>query len=338
MYRYPFTPYPNGWYRVAYSHDLNVGDIKRVSYLGEELVVFRGFDGEANVIDTYCPHLGADFSAGGRVVGNTIACPFHDWRFDGNGQCVEIPYCDSIPRKAAVRSWPVREQDGLIFIWYHAEGIEPEYEIPAGPMVADKRWNKPMLFSWKIRMHIQEVAENAVDTTHFPKVHAYAKPPHIESLVCDGPSFTVKLDTERHGMQFTGTSPMTISYTGMGVVHAKLITRLAGKLSVEMAVYLTTTPVDEEHCEIRIMACHRKSWNPLWDMILRPIMKREIASDFKNDIPIWEAKQYLQKPILCKDDGPIGKLRKWARQFYSDNQSVASNKIPVINEKLTPAA
>lgn len=318
MYRYPFTPYPNSWYRVAYSEDLEKGELKRLNYLGEDLVLFRGEDGKANVIDAYCPHLGADLSAGGKVKGNTIACPFHDWRFDGNGDCVEIPYCGDIPKKAKTRSWPVCEKSGIIFMFYHAEGLAPDFEIPDGPFDEDQKWNKPIEVNWKIRMHIQEVAENAVDTSHFPMVHAYADLPEIKNLEFNGRSFTVDLLSQREGMNFVGPAPAQITYHGFGVVHARLKTIIFNRFPLYVNVLLTSTPVDMEHVEISIMSRLRKTGFPLLDLILRPFMRHEIVNDFKNDIPIWEAKVYKKNPIMCKDDGPIGKVRKWAKQFYSD--------------------
>jgi phenylpropionate dioxygenase-like ring-hydroxylating dioxygenase large terminal subunit len=316
MYRYPFTPYPNGWFRLAYTHEVPKAGIKRVSALGQELVVFRGEDGAVRVLDAYCPHLGADL-AGGKVTGNAIACPFHNWQFAGDGQCVKIPYCDKIPKKAVTRAWPVCERDGVVYFYFDAEGRPPAFEVPVGPYRKDARWSAPMYFKWRIRMHIQEVVENAVDTTHFPVVHAYAKPPEIKRLETHGASFTVQLETQRFGMNFVGPSPITISYTGMGVTHAHLTAKLGNKLGIEAGVILNTTPIDEEHCEIVIMARFRKSWNPLWNAIVRPIMRHEIANDFKNDIPIWEAKRYHERPVMSAGDGPIMVLRKWCRQFYT---------------------
>ena len=61
--------------------------------LGYKFCVYRGEDNQAFVIDAYCPHMGADLSAGGKIIGNCIECPFHGWRFDGKtGKCTQIPY------------------------------------------------------------------------------------------------------------------------------------------------------------------------------------------------------------------------------------------------------
>ena len=61
---------------------------------GKNLAVFRGEDGKANVIDAYCPHNGANLAVGGVVKDNCLECPFHGWRFQGDGKCVHIPYTE----------------------------------------------------------------------------------------------------------------------------------------------------------------------------------------------------------------------------------------------------
>ena len=61
--------------------------------------------GELNVLDGYCRHMGGDLTQG-TVKGDEIACPFHDWRWGGDGKCKAIPYARRVPlraRTAAVR-------------------------------------------------------------------------------------------------------------------------------------------------------------------------------------------------------------------------------------------
>lgn len=60
--------------------------------LGENLVLFRTMSGVASLMDTYCPHMGANIAVGGRVLGECIQCPFHGWKFNTEGKCVEISY------------------------------------------------------------------------------------------------------------------------------------------------------------------------------------------------------------------------------------------------------
>ena len=70
--RYPFPAYPNGWFRMAYSAELAVGEVAPLHFLGRDLVLFRDEEGEAHVLDAFCPHLGAHLGIGGRVEGRAL--------------------------------------------------------------------------------------------------------------------------------------------------------------------------------------------------------------------------------------------------------------------------
>src|SRR5205823_1549368 len=52
---YPFPPYPNGWFQVAYADEVAPGQLVPLSYFGRELIVFRGTDGKPAVLDAFCP-------------------------------------------------------------------------------------------------------------------------------------------------------------------------------------------------------------------------------------------------------------------------------------------
>src|SRR5690606_27947912 len=171
--RFPF-PIPNGWFAVARSADLAPGSVVPAHYFGRDLALFRTEAGEARVVDAYCPHLGAHLAVGGSVQGDTVACPFHGWRFDGaSGACVEIPYASSerVPGRAAVRAYPVVETNGLVFAWHHATGGDPFYDVPEVPELADPGWLDPHLIEFRIATSCQEMAENNHDHAHFKYVH-----------------------------------------------------------------------------------------------------------------------------------------------------------------------
>jgi cholesterol 7-dehydrogenase len=82
--------YPNGWFVVLRSEELQIGQTKYIDTHGESLVVFRGNNKQTYVLSAYCPHLGANLGVEGRVVNDScIQCPFHSWTFDGEtGNCV----------------------------------------------------------------------------------------------------------------------------------------------------------------------------------------------------------------------------------------------------------
>lgn len=120
--------YPNGWFRVIDSYDLAVGDVKYISMLGEHLAVIRGTDGVVYIVNAHCPHQGANLGIGGQVVGNCLQCPFHGWPYRGkDGKCAEVPYCEKSPEYAKTKAWSCLEKNCNIYIWYHAEEIEPTW-------------------------------------------------------------------------------------------------------------------------------------------------------------------------------------------------------------------
>ena len=57
--RYPFHPYPTGWFMVGFSEDVAPKGVKPLRYFARDLVLFRTEDGKAVVADAHCPHLGA---------------------------------------------------------------------------------------------------------------------------------------------------------------------------------------------------------------------------------------------------------------------------------------
>ena len=131
---------------------------------------------------------------------NTIRCPFHSWRYNGDGICVEVPYAKKIPPRARVRSWEVCEKNGVILAWYHAEGKPPSWAIPEVPEWGSEEWSAPVRRSFKVRAHCQEMAENVVDDAHFRYLHKTNSLPQ-STAEADGHIFRVvsvsKVETPR---------------------------------------------------------------------------------------------------------------------------------------------
>ena len=126
-------------------------------------------------MDAYCPHLGANFNVGGRVVDNNcVQCPFHGWVFSGEtGKCTRIPYSASekISSKASVDVWPVLERNKGIYVWYHCDGLDPTYEIPEIPEIDLGEWTYRGRTEHEIMCHIQEIPENGADIAHLNYLH-----------------------------------------------------------------------------------------------------------------------------------------------------------------------
>src|SRR5262245_19780999 len=99
----PFSPFPNGWYQVAWSEEVGRNAVVPLRCLGLDLVLMRDSAGVAHVLDARCPHLGAHLGHGGRVENDCLVCPFHGWSFGSDGECASVPYASKIPPRARLR-------------------------------------------------------------------------------------------------------------------------------------------------------------------------------------------------------------------------------------------
>src|SRR5699024_1903345 len=124
----PPTRFARGWHCLGLSETFRDGKPHAVTAFGTKLVVFQGQDGRLNVLDAYCRHMGGDLSQG-TVKGDSVACPFHDWRWGGDGKCTSIPYTRRVPPRARTRAWPVLERNAQLFVWNDPEGKPPPDDV-----------------------------------------------------------------------------------------------------------------------------------------------------------------------------------------------------------------
>ena len=109
---------PNHWYAVAWSDALARGRTLAVTIWKQAIVLFRDARGAVRALENACPHRGIELHKG--IVSDcTLTCPYHGWEFDGDGQCVRIPYLSETQKlpSACARSYPVREKYGLIWVF-----------------------------------------------------------------------------------------------------------------------------------------------------------------------------------------------------------------------------
>ncbi len=308
--RFPFPPYPNGWFQIAYSDEVEPGGVKPIRNFGRDFVLFRTEAGEAHVLDAHCPHLGAHLGYGGKVEGEVIRCPFHAYTFDGAGACTEVPYARKIPPTAKLDSQTLREVNGLILLWHHAEGAPPQWEIPQNPEYGSEEWTPYERRSWRIRTRNQEMAENAVDSAHFKYLHGTLIQP-LTTAEVDGHILHVTSQTKMGTPR--GEVDATIESVSRGFGYSTV--RFTG--IVETFLVSSVIPVDEENVEARFSFSVKKLGSQSATSGVGAAFIAEIERQMDQDIPIWENKVFMDPPALCDGDGPIGLFRNWAKQFYS---------------------
>src|SRR5919202_4328669 len=91
----------------------------RVRLLGEDLVAFRDSQGQVGLLANSCPHRGASLFFG-RNEECGLRCVYHGWKFDAEGNCVDMPNEPAesdFKHKVKAKTYPAREHAGLIWIY-----------------------------------------------------------------------------------------------------------------------------------------------------------------------------------------------------------------------------
>jgi 5,5'-dehydrodivanillate O-demethylase len=105
------------WHPVAAADQMAGRWTKRVRILGEDVVLYRDRSGKLGLIGEFCPHRRASL-AYGIPTDDGIRCPYHGWKFDAAGRCLEQPNepdGSNFKDKVATAGYPVQEFAGLIW-------------------------------------------------------------------------------------------------------------------------------------------------------------------------------------------------------------------------------
>jgi phenylpropionate dioxygenase-like ring-hydroxylating dioxygenase large terminal subunit len=163
------------WYLGAHSAGIRKGKLKRELMLGEPVLIGRMRNGQAFALRDICPHRGVPLSAGRVLAENNVQCPYHGWQFNTDGVCTRIPSLVDgqalDPSNIRVRSYPVCEQDGLIWVYMAAnarDNAPPRTPPPKVSLAAGKpRWIESQLF----RCDIDHAVIGLMDPAHAAYVH-----------------------------------------------------------------------------------------------------------------------------------------------------------------------
>lgn len=323
-------PFPNGWYLYGFSEELKAGGLLSRPFMGQDLIVYRTASGQPVAVDPYCQHLGAHFGFGGTVEGELLRCPFHGFCYDTNGVCVKTGYGTKPPPKARLKTWHLREQNGLLLVYYHSGSDLPYWEVPA---LDDTDWTSLLFHKFVLFDHPQETTENSVDLGHFAFVHKYRNP----RMLCDpkvkghymSTAYSVSRNLfglERLFRNLLFEFQFETHIYGLGYSQVDVTVPMFG---AELRLWVLPTPIAEDRITLSLATSARTlqpgKIHPLLSLFPKLLLTKLIRqftfagfiNDVKQDIPIWQNKKYISPPALAEGDGPIGMYRQWAKQFYS---------------------
>ena len=186
------------WVPAAFARQLRDRPLP-VDVGGVALVAFRDGDGRAQVLIDRCPHRSVRLSLG-QVRDGCLECPYHGWRFAGDGRCAHVPFNPTAKldqlRATAV---PTVERGGLIWVFTDESAAADDAEVKAGPKIPEQLERADMRrreaeFRWAC--HWTRLAENMLDVPHLPYVHRKTIGRKLASR-----TMTQQIETTDHGFE-----------------------------------------------------------------------------------------------------------------------------------------
>lgn len=245
--------------------------VKAVRVLGQDLVLFKDQAGQWGLLDRDCPHRGADLSFG-RHEGNGLRCPFHGWKFDATGRCLETPAeptGSKLCERVRQRNYPVMEKSGILFGWFGEAGKAP-------PFPAFDCFTAPgtHTFAFKGLWHCNwlQAFEVGIDPAHPSFLHRFLSDESLEAIGDNaaGKQFRsasagefagerwpmtrimrefhqpeISFEPQPWGVQLTALRPITEELTHVRVTHAIFPHTFVIPLSETLTITQMHVPVDD---------------------------------------------------------------------------------------------
>ncbi|MFD8500724.1 Rieske 2Fe-2S domain-containing protein [Amycolatopsis sp. NPDC059657] len=330
----PPARFARGWHCLGLADTFKDGKPHAVTAFGTKLVVFQSSDGKLNVLDGYCRHMGGDLTQG-TIKGDEVACPFHDWRWNGKGKCASIPYAKRVPLRARTKAWLSMEENKQLFVWNDPEGNPPGegVVIPRIDGIFTDEWSN---WTWDTVLiegsNCREIIDNMVDMAHFYYVHL-AFPTYFKNIF-EGHIATQYLNTKGRpdvGVQsnYGGEENLLrseASYFGPSYMINTLVNNFKG-YEVENVLINCHYPVTENSFVLQWGVSVKKLPGLTDEQAdkLAGKFAKGIGAGFLQDVEIWRNKTRIDNPLLCEEDGPVYQLRRWYDQFYVDVADISED-------------
>ena len=337
----------NFWYPAVESKDLADEPLKR-RMLGQDFVLWRDEEGQAHCLSNTCCHRGGSLG-NGLVAAGCIQCPYHGWRFNGDGRCVRVPSIGmnaKPPGRARVDAYPVTERYGLVFAFL---GDLDESERP--PILEIPEWDQEGWSStcqeFKWNLDYKRSIENGIDPAHNEFVHdthgmkgenenykvseldiretdwgtgffnkAYA-PPLAEKKMREASGET-KNRTIDVGTGHHGPSSVWTFINPTPVMH--------------IFQYLYEVPIDETHTRLYLITMRNFMQDDLYDDTIKErnqyvaFQDRDVLFNLHPKV----TPRVNTKELFTPSDYPVGRYRERLKEWQARGWRIDSDKVDAL--------
>src|SRR3954469_10046450 len=161
------------WVPALLSEQLpsNDSDPVRVRLFGEDLVAFRDSDGRLGVLGEYCPHRKASLFFG-RNEECGLRCLYHGWKFDVEGNVVEMPSepaASGFAERTKHKAYLVEEAGGFIWVYMGPADAKPAFEPPPWAPTGNERVSIAKI---QLPCNWAQIMEGQIDSAHSSSLHS----------------------------------------------------------------------------------------------------------------------------------------------------------------------
>ena len=299
----------NSWYVACTSAEIRRRRIVASRILGLGIAVYRRRDGEVAALLDQCLHRGTALS-GGRVIDDCLVCPYHGWRYDGEGQLLHVPSQDgrhlpSSPHPYRLRSFVAKEAYGLVWV-YLGDQVPASDDIFAMPFWREAPWTNYYMVS-RFSGSVGALAQNFMDVPHTVYVHDKVFRKQTDKIMRS------TVETKPASVEVTyhdsddaiGMWPLLTNPNNKPLVHtdkffAPNITRCDYHWGDESGFVITSqiTPEDDRSCRVYTLISYRFPYPDWLGRCLRPIIHAYTRFVLQQDIRI------MQKNMAGLDNAP----------------------------------
>jgi len=320
----------NYWYAVELAKNVRPGQVVQVVWWKTEIALFRDHSGRFFAVEDRCAHRQLPLSCG-HVEGSRLVCQYHGWKYDGGGHCVAISHelgkgRERMP-KIGIRSYPVKERYGLVWIFPGDPALADGVPLPEIPELSGRSPWPVVPIDITINSHFSMIVENVCDFNH-AYLHRYKEPfvdPKLVEYGREGDTISVTYKTS-FGKSLI--AKIAAENGGKGLDRIKLWYQYPYQGSDILGKYLHwlfMLPVDERTTRCFFLF--------LFGPIEIPFVRFTIPRPLK-PLALRLANLLYVEPLLAEDKG-ILEAEQTGFDRHADRPMIELNPVVIEFQKLT---
>ena len=261
------------WYVVAFSYEVDDRHPLPRYCCGDRVVLFRTAQGVPVALYDRCPHRGSPLSLG-KIAEDTLQCPYHGFRYGITGRCVRVPSQAAIIPELAVRSYPVVEKGGFIWLWPGDTELADPAKLPDCHAFGLDRpdWTAKPYLLLEIKSNYSLLFENLLDTSHISFLHGTALDGGrmaSSTFHLEGDGKTVRLIRELNGDTPTPSNTKQYGLQGVTMFDRRLesIAYLPNLHIIRNTFTFPDRPGHPPHVRINVMPITPSRENELYQFL-----------------------------------------------------------------------